>query len=46
MDLNIIIKDNIIPILRYHMMMKTLKIKNSWMNYLTKTKNMRNIQNK
>ena len=46
MYINLITKDNIIPILRVHMRKKTLKITNSWMNYPTKTKKIKKIQNK
>ena len=46
MDINLIIKDKMIPILRVHMTKKALKITNSWTNYPTKTRNMQKIKKK
>ena len=46
MDLNRIIKDKIIPILRDHMVKKILKMTNTWIIFLTKTKKMQNIYKK
>ena len=46
MDINLIIKDKIMPMLSVHIMKKTLKITSSWMNYLTNTKKTQNIHKK
>ena len=46
MDINLIIRYQIITILSVHTIKKTLKITNTWMNYPTKTKNTRNIKKK
>ena len=46
MDINLNIKDKIITILRVHMVKKSSKIMNTWMNCLTKTKKVQNIQKK
>ena len=40
MDINIIIKDHIIPIPRFHMMKKKVKFTKTWKNSITKAKKM------
>ena len=46
MDINLIIKDKIFTILSLHMMKKTLKITDTWMNYPTKKNKTCNIKKK
>ena len=44
MDISLVIKDKMIPVMSVHMTKKALKITNSWMDYPTKKRNMQKIK--